>query len=291
MDVLTGIFLKVLTIVGLTHGLRLVGQCVGPRWGGLVLGLPASTALALLFMGWEQGDAFAGEAAEGGLLGLAAAVSLALAYAAALSWGRGLAVAGTVGVVTYLAVAAALSPLRPLPFAWKVAGLVAFVLVGDRLVRFLPRVRGAGFSAVSRAGSLGVRTAVPVVCLLAVLSVCGSVGSFWAGLLGTFPCTSLAVLVVTQLEAGPGKAAETASVFPIGNLSMIGFVAVFRCVCPAYGLAVAMSAAYAAAFAALAVVECGRRVATRTGGGRPRLRAVGRGGYAALVLPGFRSPG
>ena len=266
MDILIGLLMKALTIIGLTTGLRFVGQRAGSRWGGLVLGLPASTAAGLLFIACDQGAAVAGETAEGGLLGLAAAICLALAYAAALARGWSLPAALAGSVAAYLAAALLVSPLRQVPLVAKVAGMAAFVLLAARLARRLPVSAGAAALVVpSRLRSFAVRTAVPVVCLLGVLSVSAAVGPFWAGLLVTFPSTSVAVLMVTQLEAGPGKAVETAAAFPLGNLAMIGFVVVFRYVCPACGVAAAMAAGYGVALAALIVVQLARLASRRAG--------------------------
>ena len=83
----------------------------GPRFSGLALGLPSTTAVVLIFCGCEQGSLAATQMAESGLLGLVAAVSLPLAFIGSvrLGWRLWGAIAASVG--GYVAVAAGLGCL------------------------------------------------------------------------------------------------------------------------------------------------------------------------------------
>jgi hypothetical protein len=76
-----GLFVQIGILVAMTHALRALGHVAGPRRCGLILGLPSSTALMLLYCGHEYGVGEAMAAAESSLLGLVAAATLPLAYA------------------------------------------------------------------------------------------------------------------------------------------------------------------------------------------------------------------
>ena len=67
------------------HAVRHLSGWLGLRWGGLVVGLPISTALTLVYCLWEHGPYDAARAAEAGLLGLGATVAFAVATARCLS--------------------------------------------------------------------------------------------------------------------------------------------------------------------------------------------------------------
>jgi hypothetical protein len=257
---------KILTIVVMTHGLRGLGKLAGPRWGGLILGLPCSTAIVLFFFGYERGTGYAVRAAESGILGLVAAVTLSLAYSLAIGLRWRLPRALLLAVAAYLAVAGGFSYLA----AGGVAGRIGVATLGVLVAAWLARrIQAAGDMggtiAPSRSRALALRTVVPVVCLMTVLGLKDAVGETWAGLLSTFPSTFLAVLVVTHLEAGPAVASQTARAFPLGNLSMIVFIAAFRLACPLVGLGWATAGGYGAALATLLIVEWITRGMGRTG--------------------------
>src|SRR3954454_23113566 len=77
------LFVQMAILVAVTHGLRALGRLAGPRRCGMLLGLPSSTTLTLLYCGYEHGNGGAMVAAESSLLGLIAAATLPLAYARA----------------------------------------------------------------------------------------------------------------------------------------------------------------------------------------------------------------
>ena len=106
-----GLIAKCAVLIVLIHIFRALGRCAGPRFSGLALGLPSTTAVVLIFCGCEHGSVAATEMAESSLLGLVAAVSLPLAFIGSvrLGWPLWGAVAASVG--GYLLVAATLGCL------------------------------------------------------------------------------------------------------------------------------------------------------------------------------------
>jgi hypothetical protein len=79
-----------------------------------------------------------------------------------------------------------------------------------------------------------LRTAIPVACLTAILLLVRNAEASRAGLFSTFPCTILAVLVVTNVEAGPGAAVELLRTYLLGNCSRLAFLAAFALLTPAW---------------------------------------------------------
>src|SRR4051794_22304759 len=82
---------KIALVVMMTHGFRELNRRFGPRWGGLALGLPCSTAVALIGGGCDRGVEYAVEMAGSCQLGLAGAVALPLAYSRSIARGAGVA--------------------------------------------------------------------------------------------------------------------------------------------------------------------------------------------------------
>ena len=50
-------------MIVLTHTIRHLSGLLGERWGGLLIGLPLSTALTLSYCLWEHGPHYAARAA------------------------------------------------------------------------------------------------------------------------------------------------------------------------------------------------------------------------------------
>jgi hypothetical protein len=73
-----------------------------------------------------------------------------------------------------------------------------------------------------------------------------------AGLFSTFPCTMLAVLLVTQLESGPGAAVELLRTYPIGKCSTLAFLGSFALLTPVFGPLAGYTVGYLAAGCVLA---------------------------------------
>jgi hypothetical protein len=251
-----GIFVQIAILVAMTHGLRALGHLAGPRRCGLILGLPSTTALMLLFCGREHGVGEAMAAAESSLLGLVAAATLPLAYAQAIGVVSRLIWAPTSAIAGYVAIA---SISRFLPdtgpgerVGISVAGVLAACYLAGR-VRITEGDPRPSMGPWLQPLVLG--TVVPAVLIVAVRFVRAVGGADWAGLFTTFPAMSLAVLVATHLEAGPAAASRMAKAMPPGNLIMIVYLAVFRLVGPRMGLGWGTACSYAVALATLLALE------------------------------------
>lgn len=253
-----GLIVKCALLAVLIQVFRALGKLGGPRYSGLALGLPSTTAVVLIFCGCERGSLAATEMAESSLLGLVAAVSLPLVFTGAvrLEWPLWGAIGASVG--GYLLVAATLGCLPAIGAMSKVM-VAATALAGA--ASWVGRIHGpqtcgdGGRVAPSGIRTVVLRTATPVVYVILLGIFEGMAGPSWAGLMSTFPSLSLVVLVVTYLEAGPGESSRVAQVLPCGNLSTLAFLAVFRLVCEGAGVGWATAAGYGAALAALFVIQ------------------------------------
>jgi hypothetical protein len=70
----------------------------------------------------------------------------------------------------------------------------------------------------------------------------------------------LAVLLVTNLEAGPGASVELLRAYPLGNCGTLAFLAAFACLTPLLGPAAGFGLGYLMALCVL--VALGRRATT-----------------------------
>jgi hypothetical protein len=253
-----GLIVKCAVLVVLIHIFRALGQFAGPRYSGLALGLPSTTAVVLIFCGCEQGSLAATQMADSGLLGLVAAVALPLAFIGSVRLGLRLWGAIAMSVGGYAVVAAGLGCLPATGVLPRVSLAAAALLGAAMWVR--DRVQPTEEEdrqtvRLSRFRTMVLRTATPVLYLLALAIAQQLAGPSWAGLVSTFPSLSLVVLIVTYLESGPPEASRIAAVLPSGNTSTLAFLAVFRLVCSEAGVAWATLAGYGAAVGVLIAIE------------------------------------
>jgi hypothetical protein len=251
-----GLFVQIAILIAMTHGLRALGHAAGPRRCGLILGLPSSTALMLIYCGREYGVGEAMAAAESSLLGLVAAAILPLAYARAIRVAPRPLLAPASAIAEYVAVTAVFRLLPGAGVTARVGLSIAGVLVACYFAR---RVQIAGGGPRPGTGPwprhLALGTMVPVILIVTVRIVRSVGGATWAGLFTTFPAMSLAVLVATHLEAGPAAACRMARAMPPGNLVTLVYLAAFRLTAHRIGLGWGTACAYAIALVALLVLE------------------------------------
>ncbi len=271
-----GLLVKCAVLIVMIHGFRALGRRAGPRYSGLTLGLPSTTAVMLVVCGCERGDTAATWMAEANLLGLVAAVALPLIYAEAVRRGCRLAPALLAAVLGYVAVAVLLASLPVLGVALRL-GLATIVILaasalGDRIADPPGRMRT---SVPSPSRALVFRSVIPTIYVLVVAAVQTVAGPSRAGLVTTFPSISLVVLAVTHLEVGPCEASRIARFLPLGNLSTLAFLAAFCWVCPVIGLGGGLVAGYVAAALMLLVIEKGiSRIRFPRGTAVPAPRAI-----------------
>jgi hypothetical protein len=255
-----GLLLQMAIAVATTHGVRALGLRVGPRRGGLLMGLPSTTALVLVGFGLREGVSEATIASEACLASLLAAAAVPLAYAKAASAGWRWPAASAAALGGYTATAGALWWLP----ATGAGGCAAVAMIGLALACHLAGrvpVGAAQVAGVDRparpaggGASFTCRTAVPVVYFSAIQTLRWIAGAAVSGRFITFPGASLTVLATTHMESGPANACRVASGMPFGGLAMLAFLSTFRFGCPRLGLAGATLLGYAAAVVVLAAI-------------------------------------
>lgn len=179
----------------------LVARRWGERIGGLVVGLPLTSAPVSVFFALEQGRVFAANAAKGAMEGLIAVSVFCTAYVLVsrhFSWL--ITVITSIGL--YL-ITVWLASLITLDLAWT-AGLVAIFLiialglVGPVNVRTTP-VHPPWWD-------IPVRMLVAASLLILITTLAGTLGPNWSGLLSPFPIFTFVMVTFSHSQAGPESA-------------------------------------------------------------------------------------
>ena len=234
--------------------------------GGLVTGLPVTSAPLSVFLALQNGPVFATKAAVGTLLGLIAMAGFCATYARAARgkrWLPAMALA-TVACAALFTVLARV-PQRP----GLAAAMVFPVLLG--LVLLVGR-QAPGAPVPHPWWDLPARMMFALAAVIGITAASANLGPTWSGMLATLPVLSAIMGGFTHRQAGPEPAKALLRGIIVGSLGAAAFNLVVAMELRHAGVA---SAYCAALLAALCVAALGHALL----GSRMRLRE------ADIVLP------
>ena len=249
----------------LTPLLIAVATLVARRWGGLVggivAGLPLTSAPVSVFVWAEQGEAFAAEAAVETIRGMAGVVAFAACYAVAAAARAPLALALVAAIAAFAVVAAATLALAPELPLWP-ALLLLVVATAIAAVLF-PRPGPDAARPRPPRWDIPVRMLTATAVVLALTEGASALGPALVGALSPFPV--FAGVMATFAHGQCGAAAAIAVLRGV-TLSAFAFGAFFAVVAATVGelqLLAYLVAAVVAAIVSVAVVLADRAFARR----------------------------
>ena len=214
MDTL--ILWKLLVSILAVVGLSLVAEHVSARVAGVLSGYPLGSAIALFFIGVEQGEAFAAEAAVHTLAGFSASLVLVFCYLHASKPLQRfhLPVAALAGVGGFL-LASAL--LQQLSLALLGGGLVTLAAIGlfGYLFRRIDNASLGERVKFSR-GVLLFRALMAAATVLLITGIAGWIGPAWSGLLSAFPITLFPFMLILHHSYGKAVVYTVIKNYPMG---------------------------------------------------------------------------
>ncbi len=197
----------------------LIARRWGERIGGVIIGLPLTSAPVSIFFAVEQGRVFAMNAAKGAMLGLIPVAVFCLGYTRAarrLPW----FLSAATGIGLYLVAVWAMSYFSP-GFEWIII-LVALTL-GAALI-LLGRPRQPEVIVPAPWWDIPVRVLVAAALIFSITEGAQTLGSKWSGLLSPFPIFTFVMATFSHSQAGSGAAWR----FMRGVLSgLFGYLAFF----------------------------------------------------------------
>jgi uncharacterized membrane protein (GlpM family) len=185
---------------------------------------------------------FAGAAAVGSLAGALAEAAFCLAYgrlAARGPWPLALASSGLTFVVVGLAL-----QHRALTLAWLLPAVVGTLVLASHL---MPVGAQRGVAPPPPRWDLPARMAVTTGLVLLLTGTAPALGPRLAGLLATFPLYAAILAVFAHRQEGPGPAVQVLRGLLLGLFSFAAFFAVLAALLERAGMALAFTAAVAAA--------------------------------------------
>ncbi len=210
---------KILVTMVTVIGLAWVAERISTRWASLLSGFPLGTAIALVYLGIEQGAEFAGQSAQYTLLGFISAQWLSLAYLLACRWRYSLMIA-PIAAISCFALC-----------NW-ILGFVSLDLWGNFALcslttalfamgyRYLPSEEISRNTQMTPA-ELFIR-ALASALIIVLITLLGHLGnSLIAGLFAAFPITYMPLLVIIHYHYGRSAAKAMIKYYPLGLGALI----------------------------------------------------------------------
>lgn len=194
--------LKVIFTVAFVIILSLITERLGPRFAGILLGLPTGTAITLFFFGLEISPEFAAKSAVFNLAGVAAMHLLFFVYyrASINSNKKGIFYAAILSILTYLSAAAI---LRLIGFTIWTSILVPAISIPVTLYLFKD-VKDTIVKKKTRltTNTILTRSLITAAIIIAVTESAKHLGPQWAGLFSAFPTTVFPLMIIIHYTHG-----------------------------------------------------------------------------------------
>jgi len=236
------LILKLVLVPVLIGVVSLAGRRWGPAVGGWLAGLPWTSGPVALFLAFEQGTAFAAQAAQGTLLGLVSVFAFCVVYTR-IARSQGWAVSVLSGWGAFFAATLALNRVA-ISLIFAFAGvLVAMVAT----LRFLRAAGPSGTTPVPSVWEIPLRMLAATAMVLMITTAAASLGPQLSGLLTPFPVYATVLAIFTHHFEGAFAASRLLRGVVIGSLAFAVFFFVLAGTLSAWGLLNAFGLALAAA--------------------------------------------
>lgn len=222
----------------------LAGRRWGPKAGGLLAGLPLTSAPVSAFLAAEQGTDFATKAAVGTLSGVGSVGVFCLAYAlVAKRWGW--VVCTSVSILCFLLVTGVfrLVALKMIASIFVTAGVLGAVLA------YLPRAVMQPVVRQRSAWDLLARAVAATAIVLLLTWAAPILGARLSGLLSPFPVFAIVLASFSHAHDGPGASTLLLRGIVLASFAFAGFFLVVGWGLPRWGIGLTFAIATAVATA------------------------------------------
>ena len=245
---MTAFYLKLLITPLLMLSISLAAKRWGTRIGGLLSGLPVTSASVMLFLSLEQGPGFAEKAVPGALAGVAAIQATYLFYF--LVTRRLSALPGCVAaLVFYAAVACLMSSI-----GWQWGSIVVALCLVVAIVRATAKGSEPApgrYVALPR-WIIPMRMLTATLLLLAITAGAQWFGPVVSGFLAPIPVIAWPLAVFAHVHGGRHELAAIVRGNAIGAIGVIGFYLALQGLVLQWGIFVTVAVAVALAVAVTA---------------------------------------
>jgi uncharacterized membrane protein (GlpM family) len=225
----------------------------GPKWGGIISGVPSTSAVALFFIAYTQSSSDAAIA----VVVIPAALSGSLIFVllnVLLSRKNNYLLALFISTAVWFIIALPLGVLKNLDLA---AVTIIYLLVSSIIHILLNRISTGQDNRVTpkhQNRDLAIRSIFAGSVIAAAVYASNLFGPQWGGTLASFPAMFFSTFIIFQRDRGWKYTADLSKTIPTGLFSVIPYVWAVHYLYPQYGFVLGTVFAYIASFIGLAAV-------------------------------------
>ncbi|MEE8318736.1 MAG: DUF3147 family protein [Dehalococcoidales bacterium] len=173
----------------------------GTKLGGVIAGLPSTTAVALFFIAWTQTPLIVSEATTIIPLAMGANALFVLAYSLLVRYGFWLSLTAALGI--WLVLSFGLVLLNFDNFPLSLAGFVVLLTFAYFILEKKSGITSEGKKDVHYTGRQLISRAIFSGVMVAFAVLMGKVGGpLWGGIFSIFPAVYISIIFITHLAHG-----------------------------------------------------------------------------------------
>ncbi|WP_020405137.1 hypothetical protein [Hahella ganghwensis] len=248
---------KILITIATVMGLALIAERVSTRVAGILAGFPLGTAIALAYIGIEQGADFAAVSARHTLLGFISAQAMTTLYWFCLRFRFNIILAPAAGILAFVITNGLLS-LCSGDLATNFVLVVLATIGFGFWYRIIPDQNIQQPIRLSHLAVL-IRGTISAFCVISVTLLAYLGSSTVAGLFAAFPITFFPLLFIIHLNYGTQPVYTLIKYYPLGLGSLIIYSLLVALTYSSWGILAGTAFGLAGAIAYLAVYHQLRR--------------------------------
>jgi len=220
---------------------------INPKIASVLSGYPVGVALSLFFFGLENGAEFASQSAVFNIVGIVTFLAFIGAYylAARIFTKFTLILSVTSATAAFLLIAYLLEQIK---FNLGISIVVALLAIIFLAVPFTQiRKMQTGVNVRASFKSIVIKALVAGSIITTVTTIAGVAGSAWAGLLASFPATTLPLMLMVHRKYSVMHLHALLKYIPIGSISIVCYAVGVYYFYPTMGIYVGTLLSYALA--------------------------------------------
>lgn len=230
-------------VVGGTYAALMtwISERFGSKVGGLLLGLPSTSIIGLIFIAWTQNPSAAVTATSIAPASIAAAslftgafVLLYRRFGVVLSFLLALCIWGILTLPFVITHPPNITPPLIIAFLYLTTSILIVRKFSDQKIKNMPLTAQLVLARAITSGT--------IIGLAVVLS--NLLGPLWGGLMSGFPALFASSTIILLRAHGIGFASSVAKRMPYGNITSTVFVVGFYFLVPSYGMVIGTALAY-----------------------------------------------
>lgn len=240
-------FIKFAVAVGSVVVLSELFERINPKIAGVLSGYPVGVALSLFFFGVENGAEFASRSALFSIVGIATFLSfIGIYFVASRIFTKWVITTSTIlATVGFLLFSYALKQIDFGIVSSVVVAVAAITILAILFTRI--RIVQTGVSEKITFKSILIKALVAGSIITLVTSIAKVVGPAWAGLLASFPATTLPLMLMVHRKYSTVHLNAFLKYIPISSISIVFYVLAVYHFYPSNGIYVGTLIAYAIA--------------------------------------------